>query len=559
MAKLDAVTKKWICGPDDEHAVKAGCYFDLAAAERVREFFRRFVRLPPTQGELQRSIDAGRPAPESRPLELIKWQWNDVIGPLFGWKRPDGRRRFRRGYVSTAKKNGKTGLSGGIMLYMLLADGEPSSECYSVASDRQQASLVYGEAAKMLEASPALQRYAYLRESTKTIIGQGRSFYRATSSESRSKEGLNGHLILYDELHAARSRVLFDALRYAGAARRQPIYLTITTAGDGADAAHICREQYDYAKGVIAGDIHDIEFLAKIFEAPEGAELDDPKAWEAANPSIDETIDREDLATAAQEAKDSPAKEASFRRYRLNQWVSNADAWISDTIWDACPKDPKLADLRPLIGRSCYLGADLSSTDDLTALVAVFPPDEQDSQIRIVSRFFLPQDNIANLAQKHRVPYQAWAKSGHMKLTPGNVVDYDAVRDEAKAIAAVCPVLKLGLDRGYQGQSLELDLIDDGFDVVPVGAGWRSQSQPLKDIEKLVKARRLVTDGNPVMRWNALNTRVKVDDAGNYSLSKRLSRAKIDGIAALANAVHCFQNGEAESRTEQWDGSVEFF
>lgn len=536
MSTPDAITRQWMRGPADKHAVAAGCYFDLDKAEYVRRFFHEILRIAPSQAECERCLLAGEPKPEAVPFKLLDWEWRDLIAPLFGWRRADGKRRFRRGYVSMAKKNGKSAIGSGLALYMICADGEADAEAYSFASDREQASLIYREAAKMVDASGDLQQVCHSLDYRKRINGPRRSFFQSSSSEARSKEGLHGHLILYDELHAARSRDLFDALRYAGAARSEPLMLTLTTAGDGANPAHICREQYEYAQGIIRGEILDPGFFALIYEAPAGCELDDPEAWKIANPSLGETILVDDLASAAEEAKASPAKESSFRRYRLNQWVSNATAWLSDALWDGCPADVEEPELA---GQTCYAGLDLSSTDDLTAFVAIFPDADGDG-VRLVSRFFLPEENVDRLERKHRVPYAAWIRSGHLILTPGNVVDYDDVRRVIREFATIHPVVHLGLDRGWQGQAMETALIEEGFDVVPVGAGWVSQDKPLKEIEKLVKSRRLRHDGNPVMRWNALNAICKTDDAGNYSLSKKLSRSKVDGVAALVNAIHCW-------------------
>ena len=530
----DKITRQWTRTPADELAVAAGCYFDLDAAERVRTFLKDYVRIAPTQAMRDEARAAGKPQPTAVPFILLDWQWTDFIAPLFGWRRADGRRRFDRGYVSMGKKNGKSALGAGIVLYMLLADGEQAAECYSFAAEREQAGIIYRACRDMIRASPALRKVCEPVDYLKRIRGPRNGFFSSRSSEHSSAEGVNSSLTLYDELHAAKDRQLFDALRYAGAARSQPLMLTITTAGDGADAAHVCREQHGYGKGVIRGDIDDLAFFGLIYEAPEGCELDDPAAWAAANPSLGETIRVDDMAAAAEEAKASPAKESSFRRYRLNQWVSNASAWLSEAMWDACPADLDEADLE---GKECVAGLDLSSTDDLTAAVFVFA-DSDTGNVRVASRFFLPADNVARLEVKHRVPYAAWVKSGHLLLTPGNVVDYAAVRAEVRRFGETHLIRSVGLDRGWQGQAVEQALQDDGFDVVPVGAGWRSQSQPLKELEKIVKSQRLIHTGNPVLRWNALNAVVKTDDADNYSLSKGASRSKIDGIAALVSALH---------------------
>ncbi|GAA4440218.1 hypothetical protein GCM10023155_44770 [Bremerella cremea] len=203
--------QQWVKSSNDERAVENGCWFDEEAAQRVREFFLRFLKHSKGQW-------AGKP------FELLEWQWTDVVAPLFGWKRADGTRRFRRGYIEVPKKNGKSTLFAGLSLYLLTCDGEPGAEIYSAASDRDQASIVFNEAANMVDYSPHLASRLKVVRSTKRIVDhRSRSIYRALSAEVPTKEGLNAHAVLMDELHAQKSRELWDTLRYAGASRRHGV------------------------------------------------------------------------------------------------------------------------------------------------------------------------------------------------------------------------------------------------------------------------------------------------------------------------------------------------
>jgi phage terminase large subunit-like protein len=499
----------------DEAAVADGCYFDEAAAEHVRDFCRRFIRIPGTSGQ---------------PLDLLEWQWEGVVKPLFGWRRRDGLRRFDRAYLSTPKKNGKSYLLSGIGLYMLMADGEPSSEVYIAAGSRDQAGIIFREAAKMVKASPALNALLFVRDSAKSIAAAGGSFMHALSAEVGTKEGLNAHTVLFDELHAQPGRELWDCLRYAGAARRQPLLVSITTAGG--DLQTICGEQYLYAKGVLGGQIIDPSFFAYVREADSSDPWDSEDTWRKANPSYGITLRPEVFKADCAEAKESPAKENSFRRYRLNQWVQTADAWLSMDQWDACA-DP--VDANNLTGRVCYAGLDLSATDDTTALVLLF--QEEDESLSVLPYFWLPRDNIDALERKHKVSYRAWAKAGLFNLTAGNVVDYREIRAKIAELAKIFEIKEISIDRKFQGQGLESDLIDDGFPVVPAGQGWVSQDLPAKELEKLLKAGRIRHGGHPVLRWHASNVVVDIDKNDNYSINKKKSRSKIDGIAALLMAL----------------------
>jgi phage terminase large subunit-like protein len=513
----DDITTQWIRTPNDKLAVEQGCYFDLVAAQRVRDFFKRFLR-------------HGTGEWAGQPFELLDWQWQYVIAPLFGWKQPSGLRRFNRAYISTPKKNGKTALMSGVSLYMLIADGEHGAEIYSAAGDRDQAALVFKEAAKMVEMSPSLRRLCRVKDSTKTIVGKSRSFYRALSAEHKTKEGINASCVIFDELHTQPGRELWDTLRYAGIARRQPLHLVITTSGS--DHETVCGEQYTYAKRVQSGEIEDTSFLTYIAEASMDDPWDQESTWEKANPSWGITIKADQFRADFNEARESPAKEASFRRYRLNQWVNTAHSWLSMERWDACSS---IIDVASLQGQPCWAGLDLSATDDTTALVLAFPQD--DESIILLPTFYLPKDNIHKLERKHKVSYRAWAKVGHLTLTPGNVVDYAHIRRDLRELAQRYDIQRLAIDRKFQGQQLELDLMENGFDVGPAGQGWRSQDLPAKELERLIQAGKINHGGHPVLRWHASNAVVDIDKASNYSLNKKLARSKVDGIAAIMMAL----------------------
>ncbi|MEM7806492.1 MAG: terminase TerL endonuclease subunit [Planctomycetota bacterium] len=522
----------WIVGPADRLAVAEGCTFDIDAAERARGFFR--------------CLRHGTGKFRGQPFELLDWQYHDVIGPLFGWKRPDGTRRFRRAFVSCAKKQGKSTMTAGLALYLLLADGEPTPEVYSFASEREQAGIIYREAEKMIDVTPGLRKVVTTRPSNKRVISNAdRGFFASMSAEASSKEGLNASGIVVDELHAQGGRELWDALVYAGEARRQPLLIAITTAGDASDPQHVCRLEYEYAKGVQSGRNHDTAYLTAIYEADENDDWLDPATWAKANPSLGVTVSEEGLRRAAEEAKASPAMVNAFLRYRCNRWVASATAWLSPDLLDALPTEANVDDLE---GADAWLGIDLSATDDLTAAVVFVPPGDGRDTFAVLPQFFLPEDNIERLARKHRVPYAAWQRAGYITLTPGDVVDYAFIRQHVRQLAERFRIRQVGFDRLFQGQQLESELIEDGFDVVPVGQGWGSQARPLAEIDRAVKSRCLDFGGHPVMRWNLGNAVAKADDAGNLSLSKRLSRSKVDGVAALVNAMFCWLAGQGPDR-----------
>jgi len=278
-------------------------YYDETRGNHAVRFFETFLR-----------HSKGRFA--GKPFTLLDWQ-RGMLEELFGWARvEDGTRRYRMAYISTAKKSGKSTILAGIGLYLLVADREPGAEIYSAASDREQASLVFKEAANMVRASPFLSQRLQVVDSRRTIAHlASSSFYRVLPADSFRAEGLNIHGLLFDELHAQRTRDLFDSLRYGGAARSQPLLCSITTAGY--DRNSICYEQYQYAKRVLEDWQYDPTFFPLIYEADEKDDWTAEETWPKANPSWSVTINPTDFASDCKEAQQSSTKEFSFKRYRL--------------------------------------------------------------------------------------------------------------------------------------------------------------------------------------------------------------------------------------------------
>lgn len=478
-----------------------------------------------------------------RPFALRPWQ-TDIVRRLFT-TRPDGLRQYRTALVMLPRKNGKTELAAALAIYFLLFDGERGAEVYSAAADRDQASLVFNAAATMIRNDPELLAMVDIVDSQKRIVHRpSGSVYRAISAEAYSKHGFNASVVIYDELHAAPNRDLWDVLATSQGARAQPLLMAISTAGY--DRHSILWELYSHAKNVAASPEIDPTFLPIIYEAPPDADWTDPAVWRACNPAAGDFRSLEEMQTMNARAKEIPAQENAFRRLYLNQWTEQAERWIALDAWDACrkPVDPVL-----LTGRRCFVGMDLSSTLDLTALVAVFP-DEEGEGFDVLARFFCPEDRIKVRATRDRVPYDLWARAGALTATPGPVVDYDAVRaaivDWGRRYA-----LRMVAYDPWNATDLvgRLDKVD-GIPCVPMRQGFGSLSAPTKSVEAAILARRLRHDGDPVLRWNVGNVAVETDAAGNLKPSKNASPEKIDGVIALIMAVDLLDRHARAARPE---------
>jgi phage terminase large subunit-like protein len=268
-----------------------------------------------------------------QPFNLRPWQVR-IIRKLFT-TRADGLRQYRTCLLMLPRKNGKSELCAALAVYFLLFDGEIGAEVYSAAADRDQAALVFNVAAQMIRNDPELLEQCEIIDSQKRIVHRASgSFYRAISAEAYSKHGFNASVVIYDELHAAQNRDLWDVLATSQSARAQPLMMAITTAGY--DRHSILWELYSHAKRVAENPALDPTFLPLIFEAPAEADWTDERVWKKANPALGDFRSLEEMRTACARAKEIPAQENTFKRLYLNLWTEQASRWIAMTAWDAC-------------------------------------------------------------------------------------------------------------------------------------------------------------------------------------------------------------------------------
>jgi len=491
--------------------------FDEKRAARAIRFIEH---LPQTKGEWA-----------DKPFALLPWQL-DMLSKLFGTIREDGTRQYRTCYCEIPRKNGKSTLAAGIALYMLFGDGEQGAEIYGAASDRDQASIVFMTAAEMVRRSSILAPAAKVIDSTKRIIFRKTgSFYRAIPADAAGSHGFNASGIILDEVHTQPNRDLYDVLNTSTGARRQPLIFAITTAGY--DRNSICWELHDYALKVQNGVIDDPSFLPVLYFAEETDDWHDPKVWHKANPSLGQTVKEDYIEQECKRATEVPGYENTFRRLHLDQWTRQDTRWLSLESWDACGEAFDVADLN---GEDCYVGIDLSSTTDLSAVSLLFPPSEDRESYVILPFFWLPGDNLEKRVRKDRVPYDVWERQGLIDLTPGNVIDYGHIRTKLGELAEQYNILEVGYDP-WNAMQFVLELQGDGFNCVPVRQGYATLTNPTKELEKLVLGKGIRHGGHPILRWNIDNAVVTTDPAGNVKPDKAKATERIDGLIALIVAL----------------------
>lgn len=466
------------------------------------------------------------------PFDLLPWQ-DKIIRDIFGTVKDNGYRKYNTAYVEIPKKNGKSEIAAAIALYLTCADSEWGAEVYGCAADRQQASIVFDVAVDMVDQCPALKRRI------KPIISQKRlvyiptgSYYQVLSSEAFSKHGLNVHGVIFDELHAQPNRELFDVMtKGSGDARMQPLFFLITTAGT--DRNSICYEVHQKADDILRGKKHDPTFYPVIYGIKDEDDWSLEENWYKANPSLGHTIPIEKVRDAYISAKENPAEENIFRQLRLNQWVKQSVRWMPMDIWDKCSFEVNFEKLK---GRECYGGLDLSSTNDITAFVLIFPPIPNDDKYYVIPYFWIPEENLKLRVRRDHVPYDIWKKQGFLNTTEGNVIHYAFIENFIGELGKKFNIKEIAFDRWGAVQMVQ-NLEALGFTVVPFGQGYKDMSPPTKELMKLTLEQKIAHGGHPALTWMMDNIYVRTDPAGNIKPDKEKSTEKIDGAVALIMAL----------------------
>jgi len=494
----------------------ADYHFDDAAADRAVEFIERFCTH--VKGELG-----------GKPFLLEKWQKDDIIRPLFGWKKEDGTRRYRTCYVEIPRKNGKSNLSAAIALYMLFADGEPGAEVISAAGDRGQANIVFNIAQEMINNSRHLRSRAKVLRNT---VNYKSSWYRSISAEAYTKHGLNCHAVIMDELHTQPNDELTRVLQTSMGARRQPLFIALTTAGH--DRSSICYEFHEYAKKVRDGIIEDDTFLPVLYAADIDDDWTDEATWRKANPGYGTICRKDYFEQAVKNAKANPSMVNSFLRLHLNIWTSAETAWIPDDIWMKGAKPIPYDRLHTL---PCYGGLDLASTQDLTAFALLFADVEHDCFYLLVHQF-VNSEKAHTKKLSAGIDYIAFEREGDITITPGNVTDYRVVKDYINAQCAKYDVRSIGYDPRFSTYIVS-ELEADGVQMAPMAQNITTMNGPTKEFEMAAMKGQIIHGGNRCMRWQMGCAVVYTDVNENKRVTKeKQENKKVDGVIASIIAMN---------------------
>lgn len=503
----------------DAYAVAQGCWFDAVRADSVVQFIETHCRhyKGPMAGQL---------------FILAEWE-RVIVRALFGWKRPDGWRRFRKASIWVAKKNGKSTLMAALSLVLLVFDGEDGPEVYAAAVDRKQAGRVHDAAAKMARRDPELRENLRIIDSTKHIYCDANDgVLVALSADVESAEGLDISGCIIDEIHVHKKPNLVTTLMYGGKARNQPLFIAISTAGVY-DPERIGWQEWEYAQGVLSGVIEDVQYYACIYAADKDDDWTDPATWRKANPALGDTLKYETFEADCYEAKKSPTKKSIFLRYQLNIWVQAAEAWCNIDAWKKCRRD---FDPAMLHGRRAYGGMDLASKQDLAAFVLCVPPTVDDPLYYLLPYHWIPEAQMQARAEQHDALFPLWVNRGLITVTDGEVLDYRRVRQDILDICKPFKMVEICYDRMFAGEIVQ-DLEAEGLTMVEHSQTTLAMSPAMNAFETLMLQQEIVHDGNPCFTWQLGNVTVRRDNGGNIAPEKKLNRKKIDGPVASFMAV----------------------
>ena len=501
--------------------------FDTVTVER----FIAFSRLcPHVKGPLR-----------GKPIELEPWQ-QFAFACLLGFKvKETGRRKYKSAYIQVPRKNAKSTVAAMLANWFLVME-EGQQDIYTAAVSRDQARIVFDDARQMCLLSKPLKKRLTIQQH-KVIFAKSNSLLKPLAAKAATIEGTNPSLSIVDEYHLHPDNGVYSALELGMGARPEGVLFAITTAGSNIVSA--CKQHYDYCCQILAGEEVNESLFALIYELDDEAEIDDPALWVKANPNLGISVDAAALSDTIAKARGIPSQWVEMLTKRFNIWCQGATPWMGAGAWEACSADYSESDLQ---GMECYAGLDLSSTGDIASICYAFPSDRE---IRLLTRHYLPEAQLQNVANKNRAIYRQWARAGWIRTTPGDCIDYDRIRDDILRDAEMFNIRLVGFDT-WNATHLRTQLQGAGLDVEPFSQTYLKFSPVAKSLEVFVNRKVMRHNGDPVLAWAISNVVMESDANANIKPNKKKSANKIDPAVA---ALMAFGTWQAEHEDFNFDMS----
>lgn len=491
--------------------------FDEAKANKPIDFIEKFCKH--SKGEW-----IGKPVI----LDLFQKAY---ISALFGFvDKENGLRRYRESMFYIARKNGKTTMLAGIALYMLIADNEGGAEVYSIATKKDQASILFDEAHNMIKQSPYLSKHVKKRK-IDLYFNPTMSKLQALGKNSDSLDGLNAHFVSIDELHSIKDRNLYEVMQQSQSARQQPLLVMITTAGHIRET--IFDEMYEYACNVVDDTFTDDNFLPVLYELDDKKEWQDPAAWPKANPALGTIKKVEDLTQKVERAKNNAnelngllTKDMNIRQSLHNSWLTFDDINNTETF-----------DIADFKNAYAIGGADLSITTDLSCATLLFM--DKDTEKRYVHQmYWLPRDSFEERVTVDKIPYDKWYEQGLLRLCNGNTINYSDITDWFLEILEEYGIAPLWVYYdSYSARYWVEEMEQHGFQMERCIQGARTLSLPMQNLGADLQAKKINYNNHPILKWCLTNTGIEHDRNGNIvPIKNQTAKMRIDGMASLLDA-----------------------
>lgn len=528
-------------------------YAEEAIADTKRRHFNKWIRLA-----AKRFLKDLKAAQKRRPVFLwsagkaneacefieclshVEGDWGDdnliklepaqvfFICNLFGFRRNDGTRRFTTALFAVGRKNAKSTLAAAILLYCFCKEPETGPQILSAATTGDQARIVWGVAKRMVEKSADL-REAFTLEAFANAIARyevGGSF-KPINAKASTQDGLNPSALCFDELHAHKTRDLYDVLRSAAGSRKNPLFLYTTT--EGFENAGPWSEVRQFAKQVLEGLLEADHFLALYYALDDDDDDFDESKWIKANPLLNVSVSLQSLRAYALEAKQQPGALAEFQIKRLNRQAASSSGWVNLLKWRKCVGD---VDLDAMAGNPCWAAFDLASTTDMAAWRLLWLVGDT---YYTWGRYWVPENAVAQRNERGTVRYAPWVQAGHVTQTEGDVTDYSIIKRDILADWERFQPQEVAYDL-WNASQLVNELQEAGMNLVQFIQGPKSYNPAMVALERAYMAGKFAHGGNPVLTWNAANLVARRDQNMNMAPDKKRSADKIDGMAALLMA-----------------------
>ena len=458
---------------------------------------------------------------------LTDWQFF-IVENIFGWYyKGTDKRVIRNAYIEVGRKSGKTTLLAAIALYCLMADGEAGAECDCVANSRKQASILF-ETAKNLADSldPA---HKYIKPFRNNInFDMTKSSIQVLSSDADNLDGFNSSLFVEDELHAAPNTKLYDVLKSSQGMRSNPLAICITSAGF--NRFSFCYSMRTTCIEILHDKKTDDSQFSAIYSIDEGDDWTDPSVWKKSNPNLDITVTSEYLQEQVIQAKNNPSLEIGVRTKNFGEWCSTQDVWIdNDTLLKNTDNDT--IQVEQFRDCTAYIGIDLAAVSDLTAVSLMIP---YEGKLYFFTHYYLPYSALSDNSNAEM--YKDWKRKGLLSVTPGNVTDYDYILQDILKWNDVVYIAKIAYD-SYNATQFAIDATSQGLPMEPFGQSLGNFNRPTKELERQLKAGRVVMENNEITRFCFSNVVLKHDYCENVKPIKLTNQNKIDGVIAMIEAL----------------------